>query len=129
MQKVEFRTPNRMKFESEFKSFNNEADLITTGNVWGRVQHSSFISKDWPLEKAFPRRYLDFLPDFIRIEATNRTNAGEKLILYCLKLNFKPVAWILTDDKHNLITCARAGLHQYAKETSVLNEALKYLTN
>ena len=128
MKKTQFKTPNKMLFESEFKTFNNAVDLITTGNVVSNVQYSSYISKDWPLEKAFYKPYLQYLPTFIKCEINNRTAAGSKVILYCLKLHGLPVCWILTDSDHNLITSCRAGVHQYAKETSVLNEAIKYLT-
>lgn len=65
----------------------------------------------------------------MKIEINNRLEAGEKLILYCLKLKCRPVAWILTDNNYKLIAKCRAYLHQYAKETSVLYEALKYLTD
>lgn len=128
MKKIEWLNNNKMKFESEFKTFNKATNLITTGNVISNTQFSSFISKDWPVKKAFPMCYLKWLPNYIKIEANQRASRNEKIILYCLKLNGLPVAWILTDYNHNLITCCRAGAHQYAKEISVLNEALKYLT-
>jgi hypothetical protein len=129
VKRIEFLTPNRAKFESEFKTFNKAVDLITTGNVVGNVQYSNYITQQWNLIKAFPGYYLRCLPDFIKIDINNRVLNGEKVILYCLKLKQRPVAWILTDNNHNLLIKCRAGLHQYAKETSVLNEALQYLTN
>lgn len=129
VKRIEFLTPNRAKFESEFKTFNKAVDLITTGNVIGNVQYSSYITKEYNLTKALPDYYLQYLPNFIKIDINNRVLNGEKVILYCLKLKRRPVAWILTDDNYNLLIKCRAGLHQYAKETSVLNEALQYLTN
>ncbi len=43
MKQKEWRTPNRMKFESLHKTFNREADLIMTGNVSSRVQLSTHV--------------------------------------------------------------------------------------
>ncbi len=43
MKKHQWVNPNKMLFESEHKTFNKQCDCITTGNVWGNVQYSSYI--------------------------------------------------------------------------------------
>ena len=43
MKKITFRDPNHMLFESGHKTFDKQADLIDTGNVWGGVQFSGLI--------------------------------------------------------------------------------------
>jgi hypothetical protein len=43
MKTVEWATPNRMKFDSQHKTFNRQVSSISRGNVWGSTQHSSFI--------------------------------------------------------------------------------------
>lgn len=63
IKKIEWLTPNKMKFESEFKTFNAAADLITTGAVISNVQFSEFLTKDWNLNKAFPEYYINIYRD------------------------------------------------------------------
>lgn len=43
LKKVEWLTPNKMKFESSHKTFNKQTTLITTGNALGATQLSSYI--------------------------------------------------------------------------------------
>jgi hypothetical protein len=41
--KAKYRTPNRINFPTQHRSFSQNADLVTTGNVVSRVQRSSYI--------------------------------------------------------------------------------------
>jgi hypothetical protein len=41
--KIEWRTPNHMKFESLHKTFDRQADCVSIGNMIGHVQLSGFI--------------------------------------------------------------------------------------
>jgi hypothetical protein len=43
VKKIEWRDPNHMKIETGHKTFDRQADLISTGNVIGHVQYSSYI--------------------------------------------------------------------------------------
>ena len=43
MKKREWENPNKMRFESEFKTFNKQVNLITTGNAICNTQMSMFI--------------------------------------------------------------------------------------
>lgn len=43
LKKITWRTPNRMQIETGCKTFDKQCDLLTTGNVWGRVQFSTYV--------------------------------------------------------------------------------------
>jgi len=43
MKKIEWLNPNKMKFESGYKSFDNFIDSISTGNRIGGGQYSNYI--------------------------------------------------------------------------------------
>ena len=43
MKKREFITGNKMRFESGFKTFDNQTNIITTGNVVARTQFSGYV--------------------------------------------------------------------------------------
>jgi hypothetical protein len=43
MKTITWDNPNKMHFESPHKTFNRQAELISTGNVIGTVQYSNYI--------------------------------------------------------------------------------------
>lgn len=107
-----------VKFDSGYKTFDKKVDYIGTGNVYSRVQFSSYIrsygetinpagkevEKGHLLEfdlkpfKKFgdiPRPMFDLLTDKDR---------NESYVLYVFRIEeTKPLVWILTDSKENVI--------------------------
>lgn len=142
MKKHEWVNPNKMLFESEHKTFNKQCDCISTGNVWGGVQYSSYIrpiketrcnGMDFeqghlykfdiaPFEKLVSRYDLSYATDLLK------ENGG---ILYMFShisgANRIIDGLIATDKQHNhLITVQVAKGY---KVSTVLNEAKKYISN
>lgn len=50
MKKIEWRDGNHMKIETGHKTFDRQADLVTTGNVVGHVQYSGYVRAATELE-------------------------------------------------------------------------------
>lgn len=43
MKSIEFEHPNKMRFESGFKTFDNQTNLISTGNLVSNTQYSTCV--------------------------------------------------------------------------------------
>lgn len=128
--KAVFDNPNKMRFQSDHKTFNKLTNLISTGNVIANTQTSFFIrankkERDFDI-KTFPD-YKN-VPWHIKkaIEDDNRT---ESVILYKFHIKGNPVCWVLTDSNYKLIESALAGRGGRKKEQSVLLEVLRFIAD
>jgi len=141
MKKIEWVTPNRMKFESLHKTFNRQVSCICTGNQIGNTVNSSFIRPYNKTEcngQKFPKGHLqetdlnwivdapEYVRDYIRQNGKNKT-----FILYLLfhwYKNRKIVhGAIITDGKHNYVKMFL--FRQNKKSLSILEEVKKYVCN
>jgi len=151
MKKIEWITPNRMKFESLHKTFNKQVSCISTGNQLGNTVSSSFIRPYNETEcngQKFPKGYLqgidlnwivkdapEWVKDYIREHGKNKT-----FILYLFFHWTKDTTSkryphkkkimhgaILTDDKHNYVETFY--FNDREKSFSIIDEAKKYVCN
>lgn len=142
--KHEWRNPNRMLFESGYRTFDRAAGYISNGNVISSVQLSTHVRKvsdlnDWPQGiKPGECRAHDLgvfryrpggLPDRIREYVDARPE--EEFWLYCWHLPSRgsrtgeSVAWILTDKAMTKALVRVCGPQR--KAYLVLHEAEKYV--
>jgi hypothetical protein len=140
----QWKTSNKMLFESEHKTFNSKCNYIGTGNVYSNVQSSSFIRPSFLLGcNGFtnPIGYLqnyDLNSNVFDALSTNQKNKIKEStdlhngsILYKffhLNKGIKIIhGFILTDKDHNYIFTFMH--NETNKSYSVLNECKKYITN
>lgn len=140
--KHEWVTPNRMKFESGFKTFDKQVDYISSGNVISNVQHSSIVrpysdTNGGMCKPGSCRKFdIDNMSHTRSIPSSIRTwlaeHPEEKVWLYDFHLRNTSrktgdsVCWVLTDYDHKKVirtSCARWSL----KHMSVLDEVTKYV--
>ncbi|RLE37801.1 hypothetical protein DRJ17_05770 [Candidatus Woesearchaeota archaeon] len=142
MKKVEWVTPNRMKFESLHKSFNKQTKCISVGNQIASTVVSSYIRPYSETEcngQKFPEGYLQecdlnwivkdapgYVKDYIRENGKNKT-----FILYLLFHWYKNKkimhGAIITDEEHNYVNMFL--FRQNRKSLSILEEVKKYVCN
>ena len=128
--KAVFDNPNKMRFQSEHKTFNKLTNLISTGNVITNTQTSFFIRakkeerefdiKSFPGSNDAPKQIKK------RIEDDNRT---ESVILYKFHIKGKPLCWVLTDKNYKFIDCELAYNKPSYREGSVLMEVMRFIVN
>lgn len=141
MKTVEWATPNRMKFDSDHKTFNRQVSMIGKGNVWGNTQHSSFIRPSNETscngrvnEKGHLQRYD--LKVFYKIMDRSHVDTASLLvdkhnggILYAFfHYNGSQRVYdggILTTRDYRLIRRFYVGSY---KQQSIVDEAINYLT-
>ena len=143
MKRAAFDNPNKMHFESTFKTFNKQTNYIGTGNVYANTQTSSYI-RAWNDTNNYgyigkPGEFLKFdLKPFGNIPEKIRTilfdkERSESYILYNFHIwnngHKENVCWILTDYNHNYISgCISCGYGQsYWKRESVFQECKEYV--
>jgi hypothetical protein len=138
--KAIFATPNRMQFDSLHKTFNKQIDSISTGNVWGDAQFSSYIRsfdtfecngfnfEAGHLQEFDLKPFRSLIPYWI-VDEIKRLTMVEGGILYVFK-HFNNgervidgVVFTTTDYKE----IKRWYFGNY-KQQSVLEEAIKYIT-
>ena len=141
MKKIEWATPNRMKFESLHKTFNRQTQIIDTGNIVSRTMIGGYVRafNDLVLPMGGPcpaGELQDFdlqgfgnnLPSGVR-EFVHLYGAKQKLLIYVFrhfhKGNKVIDGAIITTTDYKLL---RAFYGRTAKQTSIVYEALKYLT-
>ena len=145
MKKITWDNPNKMHFESDFKTFNKQTNLISTGNVIANTQYSNCIrpygeTKNGCFEMKpgqalnFDLQFFDYIPECIRGLLMDRSRT-ETYILYqfCTWTNGRKdvFGYILTDINHNFITDCIVNCYgkSFWKRWSALNECKKYVTN
>jgi hypothetical protein len=106
---------NHMKFESLHKTFNLQVDCISTGNVIGDVQYSSFVRPRDELECNGFVNEPGHLQEYDAIFHYSY-NKGERIIH----------GVILTTGDHKLLH--KWYLLDTEKSLSVIDEATKYIT-
>ncbi len=140
MKKKEWATPNRMKFESDHKTFNRQTQIIDTGNIVSRTLLGGYVRAFQETEcngYTFPPGHLqDFdiqgfgnnLPCGVR-EFIHEHGVKEKLMVYvlrhCHKGNKIIDGAIITTTDHKLLRAFYSG--RTRKQDSIVSEALKYL--
>ncbi|HUS51177.1 MAG TPA: hypothetical protein VMZ91_13500 [Candidatus Paceibacterota bacterium] len=140
LKKTEWENPNKMKFESPFKTFNKQTRILTTGNAMHDTQFSIYIRpktevecnnakfkvghlRDWDLNN-FSR-----IPYYVREDVEKRTE-NKPMILYEFKHynNGQKIVdgYVLTDTNYKHIKT------YYTQETNksigAVNEAKKYIS-
>jgi hypothetical protein len=133
-----------MLFKSEHRTFNRKADLISTGNVVSNVQKSSYIRpfsetecngivnppghlRDFDLKP-----FLTTIPSGV-LKYVESVSMNKQVVLYRIQhyVGERRVihGWIVTKDwreNHGLLRCFSNGGR---KSRSVIDEAVKYLTD
>lgn len=136
---------NKMHIDSEFKTFNKQCSLISTGNVWSDCQFSNYI-RAWKNVKN--GSYIGTEGEFLKYDLKNFQHVPDKfyktiwdkgrtqsVILYEFRTwrgNQKDVfAYVMTDDEHNLIdyqVISPWGCNTH-KRFSALYEILNYIVD
>lgn len=143
MKKATWDNPNKMHFESDFKLFNKQTNLITTGNAWCNTQYSSFV-RPWNEVKngGYTGKPGDFLkydmqgfcnvPEHIRKNLFDKERK-ESYILYEFFVyqngRREIIGHVLTDYNDRFIAdnvnCNYG--QSYFKRESAINECKKYI--
>ena len=145
MKKIEWINGNKMKFSSLHKTFNKQADCISTGNVIGDVQLSSFIRpytktecngftnekghlQDFDLqmfiEYNVPRYIIEEVRTFTKKVSAifyvfKHYNRGQRIIDGCV---------LTTPDYKRYKLIKKWYCQHNAKSMSALDETIKYIT-
>ena len=147
MKKHTWDNPNKMHFESAYKTFNEQTNLISTGNVIANTQFSSYIRPYNETEcngltrpagelLKFDLQYFRNIPERIINILWDKTRT-ESYILYQFSVYNKKynerdiIGYVLTDYNDNLITYAvtcNYGSCYYKRESAIL-ECIEYITN
>lgn len=142
MKQIEWINGNRMKFESEHKTFNRQVDAISTGNVVGSVQYSNFIRgynetecngftnppghlQNWDLTKNIVK-----LSGYIR-EAVRKLTHDKGGIIYNFyhRSGYRRIddGFVLTTKDYELVKTWY--INRDWRAMGAVNEAIKYITN
>lgn len=133
----------RQIINSKWKEFDNQTNLISTGNVISNTQYSSFI-RPWKERKCngcdfpegqlmnFDLKFFSNIPQAIEDYLRDK-NREDNAILYrfsiCRDEQCYPFCWIVTDSNNKLIM--RRVIAEYgesrAKRISAANEVMKYI--
>lgn len=136
--------PNKMRIESEYETFNKQCECISTGNVYGTCQLSSYI-RPWNEVDNYgytgkPGQFLQFDMQHFKVYYGKRIreiiydpNRTESVILYQIRVwedgQQVVIGYILTDKDYNLL--AEKVVCEYRKNIrkrrSALNEVKNYV--
>lgn len=145
MKKCTWDNPNKMHFESEYKTFNRQTNIITTGNVFANTQISNYI-RPWNQTEcngaAFPAGHLmnydlqhyRCIPEEIERVLYDK-NRTKSVILYQFRVwneknhESEPIGYVVTDRDHNLIAYSIICWYgkSYGKRYSAIRECMKYI--
>ena len=141
MKKIQWTNGNKMKFESEHKTFNKQCRCIMVGNQFGDVVLSSYVRafnetecngiknpkghlQEWDLNEGFLIDFVYYVKDWIRKHVKK-----ESVIAYEFRHfnNHKKIVdgYVITDNKHKLLEAWYCGNY---KNRSAVDEAIKYIT-
>ena len=137
MKKIEWLNNNKMKFESDLKTFNKEVKCIFKGSAFSNTQISYNIRSynntncnGYEFQKGelmeSDLKHFKNLPHIIYQILTDK-NRQEDLILYQFNYSNNIIGWILTDKNNNLIIKKSNG--NFVKREQCLNEIAKYIVN
>ena len=140
MKKVKWINGNHMLFESEHKTFNKQVDCISTGNVIGNVQLSTFVrpyNETKCNSHTFPKGHLQeydlgwiledlpsYVKNYIRGVAKNKSVIGYLFKHYSNGRRIHD-GYVITTPKHKLL---KAFYTDNYKSMTVIDEAIKYIT-
>lgn len=143
MKKIEWLTPNKMKFESLHKTFNNQVKCISTGNVIGDTQLSGFVRPYNKIEcnnTQFPKGHLQnydlswlvsdlpgSLKDWIRSYAKDKSVIAY-VFKHCSKGKKILDGFVITTAKNYKLLKVVYANDNY-KVQSVIDECVKYICN
>lgn len=142
--KHKWRSPNRMLFESGYRTFDRAVDYVSDGNVISNVQLSTFVRKvsdlnGWPQGikpgecRAHDLGHFRYRPGGIpdRIREYVDARPEKEFWLYCWHLpnrgsrTGESVAWLLTNKAHTKSLVSVCGPQR--KAYLALEEAKKYV--
>lgn len=144
MKKIEWLNPNKMKFESLHKTFNNQCRCITAGNQIGDVVISSYVRafnetecngiknpkghlQEWDLNEGFLKDFAHYVKDWIRKNVIKESIIAYEFHHYN---NHNKIVdgYVITtgaNKKHKLLEVWYEGDY---KNRSAVDEAIKYIT-
>jgi hypothetical protein len=143
LKNMEWDNPNKMKFESEHKTFNKQTTLITTGNQIGNTVLSFFVrpvNETTSNNTKFPKGHLqewdlnnfrtvpEYVKEYVRDVAKNKS-----VILYQFfyhpegyqSSKHRDVGYVVTTADHKLIK--KFYVDYKPKTVSAVDEATKYI--
>lgn len=143
MKKIVWETPNKMHFESAYKTFNKQVNIISTGNVGSNTQLSFFIRPYKETEcngftrkpgvlMEFDLRAFKNLPAAVKEIVCDKEREGS-IILYEFRTWSKGrkdvFAYVITDYDYNYITSCVLLSHgqSYMKRNDALLKILPYI--
>lgn len=149
MKEKEWINGDKMKFESEFSTFNRQTNCISRGNCIANTQLSSYVRpfsetecngfkrepghlQNWDLNEGFAQRFPDFVKKWIRDSEYCKTKSviAYEFFYYTPGENRIPIGWVITsghDDGYKLLNKWYAD-HK-SKFISALDECILYITN
>lgn len=145
MKSITWDNPNKMHFESAFKTFNQQTNLISSGNVWANTQTSSYIR---PWKEIKNGGYIGKPGDFLKYDlqffpnlpsSFNQKlwdqNRKESYIVYHFHYYNKKhgrsetIGYVMCDYNNKLIAyevyCDYK--QNYCKRESAIQECIKYI--
>lgn len=137
--------PNKMHFDSDFKTFNKQTNIISHGNVWANTQTSSYIR---PWKEVKNGGYIGQPGDFLKYDLRLFPNLPERFrrklwdydrnesyIVYHFHYydekhrQRETIGYVMCDYNHKLIDYeVYCGYGQsYWKRESAIRECIKYV--
>lgn len=141
MKKIKWLNPNKMKFDSLHKTFNNQCTCISTGNQIGDVVISSYVRafnetecngrinekghlQNFDLNEGMLANFAHYVKDWIRKYVINESVIAYEFHHY--NRNNKIIdGYVITDTKHKLLKVWYEGTY---KNQDAVDEAIKYIT-
>lgn len=141
MRQIEWATPNRQKIETGHKTFDRKTTLITTGNVVGGTQKSSYVRpvsetlcNGVSFEKGHLRKFdLDQFRNLPRIiQNWYANNPNVKTILYEF-FHYDGDAkivhgYVITDDNYNHYKLLLRWSNGRYKSQKIISECITFIT-
>lgn len=146
MKDSQWLTPNRMKFDSQHKTFNRQVNCISHGNVFAATQTSSYVRafntlecngrinapghlQEWDLTQGALKNFDDLVKSWIRANVRDKDVVAYQFYHYRGKRKIVH-GYVITsgyNDGHKLIRTFY--WRNTEKSRSVIDEAIKYITN
>ena len=141
MKKIEWINPNKMKFESPYKTFNKAVVCISDGNVIGDTQVSSFFRarndlecngfvnpkghlQDWDLTEGMLQNFPHYVKSYIRKNFEDKRGIAYNFFYY--KNGEKhDIGYVITTTDNKLLEIWYCGTW---KSREALKECIKYIT-
>lgn len=138
LKRPEFRTPNRVAINTGHKTFDQQCDCLTTGNVVSNTQYSSYVRAVSNTEcngcnfkpghlRAFDLKLFAKLPSHVRYWYEEHPNIETILYEFRHFRKGKKIVhgYVITDTQHNLLL--KAFSHNSQKSIQVVNTCTPYI--